>query len=108
MQIKKEIKENLEKEISQKCCHSCLLMTNQGDQSMYTEDETRPYTQHPKSRGLGWGSNVVGRGIGECRIHDSSCHVPLGRSSDAKTARKTPKKQRRDSPSLRQTDGPTK
>ena len=65
---------------------------------------TRPYTRHPKSRALGRGSNAVGRGSEECRIHDSISHMQLGRSSDAKTARKTPKKQRRDRLTDRQTD----
>ena len=71
---------------------------------------TRPYTRQAQSRGLGRGSNGEGRGSGECRTHDSISHVQLGRSSDAKTARKTPKtpkKQRRDRPTDRQTDHPT-
>ena len=65
--------------------------SKQGDAQAQTKLETRLYTRHHKSWGLGRGSNVVGRGSGECRIHYSISHVPLGRSSDAKTARKTPK-----------------
>ena len=37
---------------------------------------------------LGRGSNVGGRGGGGCRIHESISHVRLGRSGDAKTARR--------------------
>ena len=40
---------------------------------------------------LGRGGNVVGRGGGGCRIHDSISSMQLGRSGDARTARKTPK-----------------
>ena len=63
------------------------------------------HTNRHQSRRLGRGSDVEGRGSGECRTHDSISHV--GRSSDAKTARqvpKTPKKQRRDWQTNRQTD----
>ena len=69
-----------------------------------------PYTRHHKLGGLGRGSNVVGRGSEECRIDNSISHVQLGRSSDAKTAHKTPKtpkKQRRDQQTDRQIDRQT-
>ena len=39
------------------------------------------------------------------RIHGKNSHVRLGRSSDAKTARKTPKKQMRYRPTDGRTDG---
>ena len=37
---------------------------------------------------LGRGSNVGGRGGGGCHIHESIGHMRLGRSGDAKTARR--------------------
>ena len=49
------------------------------------------YTNRHKSRVLGRGSNMLGRGSEECHIHNSISHMQSGRSSDAKTARKTPK-----------------
>ena len=64
---------------------------------------TRPDTQTGIRRvWLGRGSNVVGSG--ECFKHDNISHWPLGRSSDAKTARKMPKKQRQDRQTDRQID----
>ena len=69
----------------------------------HIRDQTRPDTWTGISRvGLGRGSNVVGRGGKGYHICDSIISVWLGRSGDAKTARKTPKMpKKRD----RQTDG---
>ena len=57
---------------------------------------------------LGRGSNMRGRGGERCRIHESISHVRLGRSGDAKTARRV---HVWCSPSTcvtdRRTDGPT-
>ena len=56
---------------------------------------------------LGRGSKVEGRGSGRRQIHDSIIRWWLGRSFDAKTAHKTPKKQMGDRPMDQPTDGPT-
>ena len=37
---------------------------------------------------LGRGSNVGAGAVGGCRLHESISHVRLGRSGDAKTARR--------------------
>ena len=50
------------------------------------------YTARYQWRGLGRGSNVVGRGIGGSRIHDSIKYMRLGRSGNVKTACKIEKK----------------
>ena len=61
-------------------------------------------TARHKLRGLGRGSIVLGRGGGGSRIHNSISYVRLGRSGDAKTARKAKGYGRTDGPTDRRTD----